>query len=46
MIGGIKRIIIPDGVTRIGDYAFYCCTGLSNIDIPNGVTYIGEFAFC
>lgn len=46
MIGGIKRIIIPDGVTRIGDYAFYCCTGLSSIDIPNGVTYIGEFAFC
>ena len=46
MIGGIKRIIIPDGVTRIGDYAFYSCTGLSSIDIPNGVTYIGEFAFC
>lgn len=36
---------IPEGVTTIGEYAFYCCTGLASVTIPEGVTTIGEFAF-
>lgn len=36
---------IPNSVTSIGDYAFYCCTGLTSVDIPDSVTSIGEYAF-
>ena len=36
---------IPKGVTRIGDYAFSDCIGLTAITIPKGVVSIGEDAF-
>ena len=42
---GLTEAIIPDGVTSIGDYAFYGCTGLTSIDIPDGVTSISICAF-
>ena len=42
---GCKNTIIPDGVTNIGDKAFYGCTSLSNITIPGSVTSIGAEAF-
>ena len=32
-------------VTRIGDSAFYNCSGLTSITIPDGVTSIGSSAF-
>ena len=38
-------ITIPDGVTSIGDYAFYKCASLSSISIPNSVVYIGDEVF-
>ena len=41
----IKSVIIAKGVTGIGDYAFYDCTGLTRITIPNSVTSIGDSAF-
>ena len=40
----IKSVIIENGVTSIGDNAFYNCS-LATIAIPNGVTKIGEMAF-
>ena len=43
--GNIKKVIIEDGVTSIGDYVFYYCTGLTEITIPNSVTSIGDYAF-
>ena len=33
-------------MTRIGDYAFSGCSGLTSITIPNSVTVIGWEAFC
>ncbi len=41
----IKKVVINNNVTSIGDYAFYNCTGLTSITIPNSVTSIGDNAF-
>ena len=41
----IKSIVIEDGVTSIGDYAFQHCYNLTSISIPNSVTNIGDYAF-
>lgn len=41
----ITTIIIEDGVTKIGEYAFSGCINLNNITIPNSVVYIGNKAF-
>lgn len=38
-------LIIPNGVTSIGEYAFSECEELTSITIPNTVTSIGEEAF-
>ena len=41
----VTSLIIQDGVTSIGDYAFSNCTGLTNVTIGNNVTSIGNYAF-
>ena len=41
----IKNIIITNGVTSIGSYAFYTCSRLTSVTIPNSVTSIGDMAF-
>ena len=38
-------VLLPDGITSIGKYAFECCSKLTEITIPEGVTNIGERAF-
>jgi hypothetical protein len=43
--GTAAVVVIPEGVTRIGDRAFYHCTGLTSITIGNSVTSIGDWAF-
>ena len=44
-ITGEGKVVIPKGVTRIGDAAFYYCLELTSIHIPEGVTHIGKSAF-
>lgn len=41
----IKRIIIGDGITTIGEEAFLFCRYLTSVTIPNSVTEIGGDAF-
>ena len=44
----IKNVIINNGVTSIGNFAFHGCENLINITIPDSVTSIGlcAFKFC
>ena len=41
----ITYVTLPDGLTSIGNYAFYYCSGLTSITIPNSVTSIRSSAF-
>ena len=38
-------VVIPDGVTTIGEAAFECCDWLESVEIPESVTAIGYAAF-
>ena len=38
-------VVIPDGVTSIGNEAFYACRGLTSVTIPDGVMSIEDDAF-
>jgi hypothetical protein len=38
-------VIIPDGITSIGKFSFFGCSGLREVRIPDSVTSIGEEAF-
>lgn len=41
----IKKVIIEEGITRIGKYSFYECANLESISIPDTVMSIGSYAF-
>ncbi|MBQ8836837.1 MAG: leucine-rich repeat protein [Clostridia bacterium] len=43
--GEHDTVVIPEGVTSIGDRAFSGCSTLASIVIPEGVTSIGRCAF-
>ncbi len=42
----IKTVNIANGITTIGDNAFYDCNSLTYVTILNSVTTIGDYAFC
>lgn len=41
----ITAVVVDQGVTTIGAYAFYGCVNLINITLPEGLTAIGRYAF-
>ena len=42
---GFTKLTIGDNITKIGSYAFYCCSNLTSVTIPDSVTSIGKAAF-
>jgi hypothetical protein len=43
--GRVGAYTIPEGVTTLGNHAFYQCSGLTGVAIPSSVTTIGNGAF-
>ena len=41
----VTDLIIPNSVTKIGNYAFEYCSNLTSVTIPNSVISIGDEAF-
>ena len=41
----IEKVIIPDGVTVVGSYAFYECVHLIEVFIPKSAKLIEQYAF-
>ncbi|MBR3836235.1 MAG: leucine-rich repeat protein [Clostridia bacterium] len=41
----IENLVIPDGITTIGDYTFSFCTSLKSVEMPKSLTRIGKGAF-
>lgn len=44
-ISEITSVVIEDGITSIGAYAFRLCAKITEINFPNSVTSIGKCAF-
>ena len=44
-VGPGGDVVIPEGVTEIGSWAFSGCSSLTSVTIPKGVTIIGDCAF-
>ena len=45
---GTTAVVLPDGITSVGNNAFRNCSALTQINLPEGITSIGasSFAFC
>ena len=41
----VAEAVIPEGATKIGDYAFDSCSNLTSVTIPNSVKSIGNSVF-
>ena len=41
----IEKVVVEEGVTYIGEAAFYKCTALTKVQIADSVTVVGDDAF-
>ncbi len=41
----LKELILPDSLTKIGNFAFYNCDGLTKVQLGSGLKTIGEKSF-
>ena len=41
----VKSVVLPDGVSTLGNYAFNKCASLATVSLGNSLTAIGEYAF-
>ena len=43
--GSIETVVISEGITNIGEYAFSGCENLKNVYSPESLTEMGDYAF-
>ena len=41
----LQSITLPEGLTTIGEYAFFNCSALKSVKIPGSVTSVKNYAF-
>lgn len=41
--GELKKVVIKDGVTNVGDYALFCLPAATQVTLPDSVTRIGRY---
>ena len=41
----VLSVVVEDGVTSIGSYAFYACLKLASVTLPEGIKSIGSYGF-
>ena len=41
----IKKVVVEDGITSVGDFACYSLSGLTDVSLPDSLTSIGKDAF-
>jgi len=41
----ITSVVLENGVTSVGDYAFYYCRNMTRVVLPEGIASIGDDAF-
>ena len=41
----VKKVVIEEGVTTIGQYAFYGCEALESVSLPKSMLYFNNYAF-
>ena len=41
----VTDLVIPEDITSIGDYAFFCCLPLKSVIIHDNIEIIGDYAF-
>ena len=41
----LKKVILPEGITNIGEEAFQYCASLTSITLPENLESIGDYAF-
>lgn len=40
-----EKLVLSEGITSIGDYAFYYMPAITEVELPSTVTELGDFAF-
>ncbi|MCD8332108.1 MAG: leucine-rich repeat domain-containing protein, partial [Oscillospiraceae bacterium] len=41
----IQSVVVEEGVTHIGDYAFFYATNVSELSLPSTLTSVGDYSF-
>ena len=45
VVTSVKKVVVGDKITSIGNYAFFGMTALEEVELPEGITRIGKFSF-
>ena len=43
--GEVHSIVFEEGITHIGDFMLFSCTGIESLTLPDSLESIGEYAF-